>query len=92
MISKEQLEQSHLITYVCSHVFENTRPILYICKEDGDWQFLCGKYHEADEIPRVVGLGHLIERDNTLLEIMELPDNWEAERNEIGGAWASKKI
>ena len=28
--------------YVCSHVFENVRPILLVVREGGDWQCLCG--------------------------------------------------
>jgi hypothetical protein len=30
----------HLKSYICSHIFENKRPILLIVHEDGDWMFV----------------------------------------------------
>ncbi len=78
--------------YVCSHIFENTRPILLVCKENEEWQFLCGGEHEREEIPRVVGLNHMLERDNTLSEIMGLENDSEAERQEVGGTWLISKL
>ena len=80
------------VAYVCSHVFENTRPILLVSKEGGDWQCLCGEQHEENEIPKVVGLNHLIERDPTLAELLSLPNDWEAERESVGKAWRKTKI
>jgi len=76
--------------YVCSHIFDNTKPVLLVAKEDGDWQFLCGEEH--DEIPIVVGINHIIERDNTLVDILNLKDNHEAERKKVGGKWKINKI
>lgn len=73
--------------YVCSHIFDATRPVLLVSREDGDWQLLCGGSHEADEKPRVVGLNHLIERDPTLREILDLPSDWDAERNAVNASW-----
>jgi hypothetical protein len=58
---------------------------LLVVKSDGDWQFLCGDIH--DEIPVVVGINHLLDRDPTLREIMDLPDNWEAERESPQSPW-----
>ena len=78
--------------YVCSHIFENSRPVLLVCKEDGDWQFLCGEDHPEDEVPRVVGLNHLIERDETLKDILSLEDGHEAERVSVGLPWNITKI
>jgi len=74
--------------YVCSHIFENTRPILLVSRADGDWQFLCGKAdHPVDEVPRLVGINHLVERDPTLAELSDLPEDWEAERVKVGDVW-----
>lgn len=64
---------------------------MYVCKADGDWQFLCGEFHNNDEVPRVVGLGHILSRDKSLLEIMDLEDDWEADRENVGGAWTKRK-
>ena len=73
--------------YVCSHVFEKARPVLYVCRADGDWQLLCGGGHDDAEVPRVVGLNHLIEDDPALRAILDLPADWEAERSRPGGEW-----
>jgi hypothetical protein len=82
---------AHTPAFVCQHVFDNTKPILYVCKSEGDWQFLCGGYHEINELPSVVGIGHLLSRDNTLFEILDLDDNNEAERDSIGSDWKINK-
>lgn len=78
--------------YVCSHVFENTRPVLLVSRAGGDWQCLCGGDHDSDEVPNVVGLNHLMERDSTLAELQDLPDEWEAERASAGDAWTRTRI
>ena len=76
-----------LAAYVCSHVFENTRPILLVSRAGGDWQCLCGGKHDPDEVPYVIGLNHLIERDPTLSELQDLSAEWEAERANVGDTW-----
>ncbi|OQX04112.1 MAG: hypothetical protein BWK80_54230 [Desulfobacteraceae bacterium IS3] len=79
----------HIPVYVCSHIFENTRPVLLV--NDGDWQMLCGGEHDEDEIPGVVGLGHLLERDRSLSEILDLPDDWEAEKESSHASWTRRR-
>jgi hypothetical protein len=81
-----------IAAYVCSHVFENKRPVLLVSRADGDWQFLCGKEHGKRKLPKVVGINHLFDRDPTLLAIADLPYNWEAERKSIGSPWQRKKL
>jgi hypothetical protein len=47
------------------HVFEDMRPVLLIThEEDGSWCALCGDLHD-DVVAsyRVVGIGHLTDRD-----------------------------
>ena len=81
----------NLAVFICSHVFENEKPILLVCHEGGDWQFLCGGTHRTDEKPKVVGVGHLVERDPSLNEIADLPLDFEAERSEVGAQWVITK-
>ena len=78
---------TEVAAYVCSHVFNDTRPVLLVSRAGGDWQCLCGGNHEAGEVPSVVGLNHLMERDVTLREIIDLPDDWEAERASQKDPW-----
>lgn len=73
--------------YVCSHVFNDTRPILLVSRAGGDWQCLCGGEHQAGEAPNVVGLNHLLERDPTLRQLEDLPNEWEAERASVRDPW-----
>jgi len=72
--------------YLCSHVFDNTRPVLFVSRADGDWQFLCGGEHE-NEVPSVVGFNHVLARDPTLAELLDLPHKWEAERTDTSSPW-----
>jgi hypothetical protein len=78
--------------FICQHVFDDVRPVMLVCRSDGDWQLVCGSSHEEGEGPRLVGLNHLLDRDPTLNEIVDLPDEWEAERSEVGGAWTRRPL
>lgn len=73
--------------YVCSHVFSGARPVLLVSHAGGDWQCLCGGEHDATEVPNVVGLNHLLERDPTLRQVLNLPNDWEAERASVESPW-----
>ena len=78
---------TEVAAYVCSHVFNNTRPVLLVSRAGGDWQCLCGGAHDTAELPSVVGLNHLIGRDTTLREIVDLAADWEAERASPKDRW-----
>jgi hypothetical protein len=62
--------------------------VLVVChdEEDGGWQFLDGGALEVSE-GAVVGLGEMVERDPTLLEVADLPLGWRAWRKSVGGPW-----
>lgn len=79
-------ENYHTASFICSHVFDDTHPILLVCKDDGEFQFLCGGIHEG-ELPRIVGLGHMIDRDRSLLELLNMDDGYAAERESVGEVW-----
>jgi hypothetical protein len=64
---------------------------LYVCKTDRDWQFLCGYAHDENERPRLVGINQLLARDETLREVVDLQEEWEAERESVGGAWTRSR-
>ncbi len=73
--------------YICEHIFEGTHPVLLVAHDDGDWQFLCGGHHEPGELPRVVGLDHILDADPSINDVLDLPVNWEAERDSPDGEW-----
>lgn len=78
----------HQKSYVCIHVFDRSRPVLLVSREDGDWCFLCGDVHpDSGEYYRVVGLGHVVEQDPLLRSVLDLLPNEEAERIAVGERW-----
>ena len=83
----------HDKAYVCLHIFEASGPVLLVSRPDGEWCFLCGAEHEdTPDNYRVVGKGHILDRDPTLSELADLASNWEAERTSLRGAWARRPI
>src|SRR5882724_8027416 len=85
-------EPREIATFICSHIFKTTHPVLLVAREQGDWMFLCGGVHYADEDYQVAGRNHLLDRDATLYQILDLDDGWEAEREFIGGPWFRRII
>jgi hypothetical protein len=82
-----------LKAYVCIEVFEGVRPVKLVTREDGGWCFLCGEGHpDRPDFVRVIGIGHEFDRDPTLLELIDLPDDWEAERADVGAAWVRMNL
>jgi hypothetical protein len=80
--------EPHTKAYVCIHVFAGSHPIHLVSRADGDWCFLCGGNHPNDASEyRVVGIGHVIESDKALLELNDLPVDWEAERQTEDSSW-----
>jgi hypothetical protein len=79
----------HLPAFICSHVFRNERPILLVAhNKNGDWQFLCGEADHSDgDIPHIVGVGHVLDRDPSLEELRNLPLGWSAERQDAKSQW-----
>ena len=76
-------------TYVCQHVFDRSRDMNFVYY-DGDIQITCNGADDdlsnAKEV-HVVGLGHLIVRDPTLLDVPELHSGAWAERSESDRRW-----
>lgn len=74
-------------SFVCPHVIRDGQPVLYVCRSEGDWQFLCGGMHGENELPEIVEQAELVKRDPTLEKVMNIPDGWEAERKSVGDTW-----
>ena len=78
----------HQKAYVCIHVFEGAKPVLLVCRPDADWCFLCGEEHPDDAAYyKVVGIGHVLERDPSLVDLLDLAPEEEAERSALGAPW-----
>jgi len=84
---------ANLKAYVCLEVFNAERPVLLVTRPEGDWCFLCGGEHPDDAASyRVVGIGHPIQSDPTLGDVLDLAADQEAERVVVGAAWVRSTI
>lgn len=54
--------------------------------DDGSWAFLCGTTDQTDDY-RLVHMEELVARDNSLLEIADLPRGWAAWRDSEDSPW-----
>lgn len=89
----QEIIDPHQKAYVCTHVFDDSVPVLLVSRPEGDWCFLCGAVHsDSPSEYRVVGIGHLFDRDSTLKEVEDLPADWEAERSAPGGVWLRTRL
>jgi hypothetical protein len=83
---------AEFLAFVCSHVFERVSSVLFVSRAEGDWQLLCGGTHDERDVPRVVGLNHLLDDNPSVRVILDLPSDWEAERSAQGSAWECRPI
>src|SRR5690348_6100470 len=91
--SMTRFVDNHLLVYCCDHVFRHERGVLYVSREDGDWQFLCGQGdHPRATEPVVVGVGHLVTVDPSLDELADLPSDWEAKRKSVNDRWIRTEL
>jgi hypothetical protein len=76
------------MVFCCVHVLEGSRPILRVTHDEHDesWQILCGHPHDGEDA-RVVCLGCMLARDETLREVANLPLDWCADRASMEGPW-----
>lgn len=79
----------HARAFVCSHIFEATHPVLLVVRTDEDWSLLCGDEHDwaIPDSLRLVGIGHILDRDSSLEQVMDLRSGCEAERQSVGAEW-----
>lgn len=79
--------------YVCSHILSGEEDVKLVVHEDGDWMFLCGQLHEDDPSNyKVVGFGHISQIDPTLFDVIDLENNFEAERECVGSTWIKTNL
>ncbi len=80
---------ANLATFVCKHVFRSERPVLFAYREDGMLCLMCGEadHDESADGFKVVGVGHLLERDPSLNDLERLPEGAEVERLSVADPW-----
>ena len=73
-------------------VLEGSEPILSVTHDADDhgWQFIGSTDANTDD-GRVVGLGCIVDKDPSLLEVADLPPGWRAFRSRLGAPWQREK-
>lgn len=84
---------------VCEHVASGNFPILYATRteplepEDSGWQFLCHSgLDEDDGKAQVWSIGHVIESDPNLMELIERPIGTILTRKDTNSVWTVKNV
>jgi hypothetical protein len=80
--------------FTTKFVVEDKSPILYVFhyEEDGSWQFSGYEHEINDNDYRIVSLQEIINLDNSVLEIADLPLQYMAFRESLKELWKIKSI
>jgi hypothetical protein len=81
----------NVAVFTTTRVVKDGEPILYVAHdaEDGAWQFHAGAEIGSGALAEVmvVSLQSMLERDQSLSELADLPLGWAAERTRAGALW-----
>lgn len=80
--------------FTTTFVIKDKKFITYVSHdiEDGAWQFLSDdKFENFEDVAMIVGLGEIVERDKSLINIADLPLGYIATRNSLTDTWAISK-
>ncbi len=82
-------ESEETACFVCDHVMNKTRPILYVTheQEDGFWQFLCGHPNHIDSNIKIISLKQVTGLDATVNDLFEMPLGVGASRKSTNDKW-----
>lgn len=77
------LEQA---VYTTKQILINKLPILYVIRDEGEWQFLGGQEVEMDDL-LIVPLKEIINYDETIKTILHIKNGMEAARSTPDDDW-----
>ncbi len=80
--------------FTTKFVVEDDHEITYVTHDadDGSWQFLSSDtFEDYRLVAKVVGLGQIIEKDSSILEILNMPIGFYAERENRESKWKIQK-
>lgn len=82
----------NLTCFTLRQVVEENKPILRVTHDhDGSWQFLSGKDECTVENAMVVALEEMVKRDETLIDLADMPYGHLATRVRVGEKWIRRK-
>jgi hypothetical protein len=81
-------DAENLACITVRQIIREGQPILLVVHdaEDGGWQFLTGGAFDVSD-GLLVGLGSVVHRDPSLLELADLPLGWQASRETAVSPW-----
>ena len=80
-------ESKHQAVFTCVHITEEGKPILHVKHDDdGDWQFLCGGSHLAEDA-RIIALQEMINIDPSVNKVSNLRCGQTAVRESEESEW-----
>jgi hypothetical protein len=88
---KESLDTA---VFTTKFVLEENRDITYVTheEEDGAWQFFSNdEFEDFEKVAKVVGLGEIIEMDDSVLELIDMPEGYYAYRDSRNSNWGIRK-
>jgi len=80
--------------FTTKFVLDDKKDITYVTHEsdDGAWQFFSDdEFSDFEKVAKVVGLGEMLEKDKTVLELADMPVAHYAYRKNISDEWTIKK-
>ena len=73
--------------YTTRFVVDKNFPILIVSHDpDGEWEFLCGTTDKPKDAREIL-LGHVVQLDERLREVADLPVGWRARRSDPDAPW-----
>lgn len=86
-------DEPNTAAILCSHVINRDEPILFVShdEDDGMWQFLCGKTHEAEDA-KLVSLQSVFDLDNSIGTLAEMPCGYCATRENQEAKWIIREL
>jgi hypothetical protein len=81
-------QERNVATVTTKQVMKQNYPILSVAhySDDHSWAFTCGTTNNSEDL-MLVGMGEVVDLNDTLFEIADLPPGWCADRQSEGGGW-----
>lgn len=87
-MNKKFLDNLNTAVFTTKFVLEKNSPVLYVFhyKNDGAWSFL-GNEDCLESDYRIISLEEMIEIDNTILKLADMPFGYCAKRTDKNSSW-----
>ncbi len=88
MIMKHFKEPLNTAVFTTRFIISGESVIVFIAHDDdGSWQFQGTENKVSESDMRLVSLGEIIEIDNSILQLADMPEGFEAMRNDKNSNW-----